>query len=209
MIKTTSSSQDEIIKNIMMLYKIREFTLDPCYSKGNFYKNIVQPLHCYDIAPQHSYVKQSEAFEVPLPAASCESIMFDPPFLATKGPSLSEATGNLILKRFSVFPTEGELFKFYWKSLSHFYSLLQTNGILVVKCQDKVSSSKQYFSHIYIHNMAVELGFYPKDLFILINEGKMIGKWKDNQQHAWKTHSYFLVFKKEKNKINLNRLLED
>ena len=210
MIKTTSSSQDEIIKNIMTLYKIREFTLDPCYSKGNFYKNIVQPLHCYDVAPQHSWVKQSEAFEVPLPAASCESIMFDPPFLATKGPSLGEASGNIILKRFSVFPTEGELFKFYWKSLSHFYALLQTNGILVVKCQDKVSSSKQYFSHVYIHNMAVELGFYPKDLFILINEKKMLGKWKDcAQQHANKTHSYFFVFKKEKNKVNLNRLLED
>ena len=193
----------------MTLYKIREFTLDPCYSKGNFYKNIVQPLHCYDVAPQYSFVKQSEAFEVPLGAASCESIMFDPPFLATKGPSLGEATGNLILKRFSVFPTEGELFKFYWKSLGHFYNLLQTNGILVVKCQDKVSSSKQYFSHIYIHNMAVELGFYPKDLFILINEKKVIGKWKDNQQHAWKTHSYFWVFKKEKNKVNFNRLLED
>lgn len=209
MIKTTSTSQDEIIKNIMTLYGIREFTLDPCYSKGNFYRNIPQPLHCYDIDPQHSWVKQSEAFEVPLGTGSCDSIIFDPPFLATKGPSLKKDNGNIILKRFSVFPTEGALFKFYWKSLSHFYALLRTGGVLVVKCQDKVSSSKQYFSHVYIHNMAVELGFYPKDLFIYVNEKKVIGKWKDNQQHAWKTHSYFIVFKKEKNKVNLNRLLED
>jgi len=210
LIKTTSSSQDEIIKNIMTLYKIREFTLDPCYSKGNFYKNIPQPLHCYDVAPQHSWIKQSEAFEVPLAEGSCDSIIFDPPFLATKGPSLRESTGNIILKRFSVFPTEGELFTFYWKSLKHFYSLLRQGGVLVVKCQDKVSSSKQYFSHIYIHNMALEIGFYPKDLFILVNEKKMLGFWKDcKQQHAAKTHCYFWVFKKEKAKVDLNKLIGD
>ena len=211
MIKTVSESQEEILLNILKLYKIDRFEIDPCYSKGNFYKGEVpEPAHAFDIEPKDPDIIQSDARDLPFIMNSVESIIFDPPFLATKGPSLRLAdASNQILKRFSVFPTEPELFKFYWQCLQHFYDILMPKGFLIVKCQDKVSSGKQYFSHIYIHNMAMELGFYPKDLFVLHNKSKMIGKWGGNQVHAWKTNSFFWVFKKRNAKVDLNKLLEN
>ena len=57
-------------------------------------------------------------------------------------------------------------------------------------------------SHIYIHNMAVDIGFYPKDLFVLNAKNRVISGKHKNQQHARKFHSYFWVFEKGNNKVN-------
>ena len=78
--------------------------------------------------------------------------------------------------------------------------ILKNDGIVIFKCQDCVSSAKQYFSHCWVMYEAMKYGFYPKDLFILfaknrINDGR-------KQQHARKYHSYFWVFKKQKCKVD-------
>jgi hypothetical protein len=72
-----------------------------------------------------------------------------------------------------------------------------------MKCQDTVTGGKQYFSHVMIMNMAMEIGFYPRDLFILFNKVRMNSfgtKWK-KQEHARKYHSYFWVFEKRKSRV--------
>lgn len=79
----------------------------------------------------------------------CE--MFDPPFLATTGKSLSENTeSNKINKRFGVYPSEQDLHQFYIDSMRESYRLLKDKGILIFKCQDKISSDKQYMSQCVI-----------------------------------------------------------
>lgn len=84
------------------------------------------------------------------------------------------------------------------------YRVLKPNGILIFKCQDKVSSGKQYMSHVFIMNEAVKIGFYPKDLFILIAKNRLIANWQiKSQKHARKFHSYFWVFEKNDKKINI------
>ena len=53
-------------------------------------------------------------------------------------------------------------------------------------------------------NMALELGFYPKDMFILTAKMRINsfgGRW-NKQEHARKYHSYFWVFEKIKQKVN-------
>ena len=70
-------------------------------------------------------------------------------------------------------------------------------GILIFKCQDKVSSGKQYMSHVFIVNTAVETGFYPKDLFVLLAKNRLVADWQArNQKHSRKFHCYFIVFQK-------------
>jgi len=56
-----------------------------------------------------------------------------------------------------VYPTEIELHTFYINALKEFYRILDKNGILIFKCQDKVSSGKQYLSHVFIINEAEKL----------------------------------------------------
>ena len=123
--------------------------------------------------------------------------MFDPPFLATTGSSLSKIdSSNVINKRFGVYDNELSLFKFYKNAIKEFYRILKPDGILIFKCQDKVSSGKQYFSHCFIYNTAIDIGFYPVDFFILLSNNRITAKWQQNQKHARKYHSYFWVLKK-------------
>ena len=173
---------------------------DPTYSKGNFYKNtgVDEPTYKYDILPQSKNVQYGDSRNLPLENESIDCQMFDPPFLATTGKSLqSTDKNNSINKRFGVYPSETELHQFYIDSLKESYRILKPNGILIFKCQDKVSSGKQYFSHCFIENQAVQIGFYPKDLFILLAKNRIVADWQAaNQKNARKFHSYFWVFQK-------------
>lgn len=122
--------------------------------------------------------------------------MFDPPFLATTGKSLSEDTkSNKINKRFGVYPSEQDLHQFYIDSMRESYRLLKNKGILIFKCQDKISSGKQYMSHVFIMNEAVKIGFYPKDLFILLAKNRIVANWQlKNQKKRKKVSLLFLGF---------------
>ena len=199
MIKSISYSENEILHNILNLHCETDIELDPTYSKGNFYKKgIVEPKYKFDILPQRDDVIAANAENLPLDDNSINTMIFDPPFLATKGKSLTDnSDNNIINKRFGVYPTEIELHTFYRNALIEFYRILKPNGILIFKSQDKVSSSKQYMSHVFIINEAIKIGFYPKDLFVLLAKNRLVANWQlRNQKHARKFHSYFIVFQK-------------
>lgn len=179
---------------------------DPTYSIGNFYKNtgIDEPTYKFDINPQCDHVEYGDSRELPLSDSSINCMMFDPPFLATTGKSLTgSGDNNIINKRFGVYPSEQELHQFYIDSLKEAYRVLADKGVLIFKCQDKISSGKQYISHCFIHNEAVKIGFYPKDLFVLLAKNRVIADWQlKNQKNARKFHSYFWVFEKSNKKIS-------
>lgn len=201
MVKSISYDQSEIIKWILDLHVLQHYIdCDPTYSKGNFYNNtgIAHPKYRYDILPQCEGVEYGDSRNLPLASESINCMMFDPPFLATTGKSLStDDDSNKINKRFGVYPSEKELHQFYIDSLKESYRVLAENGILIFKCQDKISSGKQYMSHVFIMNEAVKIGFYPKDLFILLAKNRLIADWQaKNQKNARKYHSYFWVFEK-------------
>lgn len=206
MITSVSYSQTEIIKGIIALHLGgQDIECDPTYSKGNFYKDgISRPKFKFDINPQTEDTVKASSISLPLENESLNSVMFDPPFLATTGKSLTlHNDSNKINKRFSVFPDEKSLHAYYVDSMREFYRVLKVGGTLIFKCQDKVSSGKQYLSHVFVINEAVNLGFYPKDVFILLAKNRIVADWqKKNQQHARKFHSYFVVLKKEGRKIN-------
>lgn len=204
MIKSISYDEQEIIQWILQLHCKTQIELDPTYSKGNFYKgNFDQPIYKFDLYPQVDGVIEANAENLPLENESINTIMFDPPFLATKGESLIIDNGsNKINKRFGVYPTEKELHQFYLNALSEFYRILKNNGILIFKCQDKVSSGKQYFSHKFIMDEAEKIGYYCKDMFILLAKNRLVAEWQlKNQKNARKFHSYFLVFEKSNKRI--------
>lgn len=96
---------------------------------------------------------------------------------------------------------ERELFQFYWESIDEFVRVLHNDGLLVIKCQDKVSSGTQYLSHVAIVNFCNQLGLYCEDIFVLLAKSRLVADWQvKNQKHSRKFHSYFLVFRKSSKK---------
>lgn len=206
MVKSISYDQSEIIHSILDLHAPEhKIDCDPTYSKGNFYQNtgIQPPLFKFDIFPQCDGVIAGDSRNLPIESESLQCIMFDPPFLATTGKSLGEeADNNRINKRFGVYPNEKALHRFYIDSMKEAYRLLKPSGILIFKCQDKISSGKQYMSHVFVMNEAVKIGFYPKDFFILLAKNRLTADWQvKNQKNARKYHSYFWVFEKSEKHV--------
>lgn len=207
MIQSISYDQTEIIKNILHLHvPNNKIDCDCTYSLGNFYKSthIEEPKYKFDINPQIPGVEYADCRDLPIPDDSISCLMFDPPFLATTGKSLTQGTdNNKINKRFGVYPSEKELHQFYSDSIKEAYRILKDGGILIFKCQDKVSSGKQYFSHCFIYSEAVRIGFYPKDMFVLLAKNRLVADWQvKNQKNARKFHSYFWVFQKSNKRID-------
>ena len=197
MIKSISYDQGEIIRDILNLHvPEHKIDCDPTYSKGIFYTNtsIETPRYKFDILPYNDTVIYADCRNLPLDNCSLNCIMFDPPFLATTGKSLKEENGNLINKRFGVYSNEKELHQFYIDSMKEFYRILKDKGILIFKCQDKVSSGKQYMSHVFIMNEAVKFGFYPKDLFIFLAKSRLVADWhlqhQKNGEHTGQAHPF-------------------
>lgn len=210
MIKSISYDQSEIINWILELHvPDKKIDCDCTYSKGNFYKNtgVNPPELKFDLFPQTPDTIEADARNLPLADSSIDCLMFDPPFLATTGASLKkEDESNKINKRFGVFPNEISLHEFYVDSIIEANRILKDNGIYIFKCQDKVSSGKQYMSHCFVHDVAISNGFIAKDLFILLANNRIVANWQlVNQKNARKFHSYFWVFQKSNKKVGYVR----
>ena len=202
-IKSIAWNQEDIIRSITTLYCPDGFDCDPTYSKGQFYKTIPKPRLRFDIEPETDDCVAADCRHLPLEGESLNTLMFDPPFVAAQ--PTGEATG-IITKRFGYYKNvQTELWGMYHEALKEFYRVLKVGGVLVVKCQDTVDSGKQCLSHVEIINTALMLGFYPKDLFILLARNRLIGDTHGNQQHARKYHSYFIVFIKQQSPVKYGR----
>ena len=83
-IKSLNDSQENIIRDVIELHSPNGFIdLDPCYSKGQFYKNgiVAQPKMKFDLTPQTEDTIQANSDNLPLKDKSINTIMFDPPFV--------------------------------------------------------------------------------------------------------------------------------
>jgi DNA modification methylase len=199
MIQTIGYNETEIQENILKLFSdLDYYELDPCYSTGVFYKRgLKQPRLKFDINPQSEDTQNADVRSLPLEDESVKTIMFDPPFVIGVPNGSKDTEGsNKTFNRFSGFNTKNEQAKFYYDSLKELHRVLKQDGIIAFKCQDTVSSGKQYMVHFEIIAMAQAIGFYVKDLFILCKKHRMnSGKW-NVQRHARKHHCYYLVLQK-------------
>ena len=92
----------------------------------------------------------------------------------------------------------GAVLDLYIRAGQEAHRVLHYGGILIVKCQDEVSANKQWLTHVEIINEFNSMGFYTKDLFVVVRTNKPGVSRIKKQVHARKNHSYFLVFIKNK-----------
>ena len=192
-IKSIGYNETEMIENILHLHSTNDkIDLDPTYSIGNFYKNGLQkPKYKFDKYPQCEGVVEADASCLPLGDNEIETIMFDPPFIFRDRPS--ENTDKMA-KRFTHFQTFKDLLDMYKNSLVEFYRILKPKGIVIFKCQD-MTDDKNYFTHCKVLEIAEQIGFRGKDLFILLAKARLMDS-NLQQRHARKFHSYFWVLQK-------------
>jgi DNA modification methylase len=88
----------------------------------------------------------------------------------------------------------GAVTDLYYKAGEEAFRVLKENGVMIVKCQDEVSANRQWLTHVEIINHYEKLGFYTKDLFVIVRQNRAVIARLKKQVHARKNHSYFLVF---------------
>lgn len=64
-----------------------------------------------------------------------------------------------------------------------------------MKCQDQIQSGKQRWVHVELYDYAKSLGFYGRDLFVLVQKTRPAIRWPV-QKHARKNHSYLWVLER-------------
>lgn len=207
-IKSVNNSQESIIKNILDLHSIGGIIdIDLTYSKEQFYKSglVPQPIIKQDLLPQTEDTIKCSSESTPHMNKSMNTIMFDPPFVIAGKTYRDNVEGSSKnAKRFGAYENYEQLKSHYSNTLKECYRILKDGGILIFKLQNTVSGGKQHWTHFFVMKTAMDIGFYVKDKFVLHNKSKLTsfgGKWH-TQQHAMKHHSYFLVLKKVKNKVD-------
>ena len=121
--------------------------------------------------------------------------VFDPPYAHNPGRML--VNDNYKNRETTQGCYHADIIKRYHDGMREGLRILRPRGLMLVKCQDEIESSKQKMSHIEIQDIAIkELGMVVQDLFVLLQKRKPVIQHK-NQKHARKNHSYLWVFRKK------------
>jgi len=188
-------NNDILFEEVAKLYLcIGDKIADITWGKGVFWKNI--DLSKYFLSKSDLITCPDSPYDfknLPYNNEEFDKVVFDPPY--------AHNPGNMIVNNSykNKETTKGfyhkDIIELYKKGMEESYRILKKNGILFVKCQDEIETSKQKYSHIEIFNIANKIGFYSKDFFVLLRLNKPVIQYK-KQKHARKNHSYLWVFQK-------------
>jgi hypothetical protein len=191
-------NNDELFRNVVPFYfREGDRIADVTYGKGVFWKKI--NTSNYDFFKSDLLTCPETPYDfkkLPYDNEFFNGVVFDPPYVHNPGRLIVDSNYR------NADTTKG----FYHKDIINLYRLgmiesnrvLKKDGFLLVKCKDEIESSKQYMSHIEVHDIAIrEMEMIVKDLFVLTQNAKPCVQFK-NQKHARKNHSYLWVFQKIK-----------
>jgi hypothetical protein len=168
---------------------------DVTYGKGVFWRNI--DTSKYQFFPSDIMTCPTASFDfrnLPYGDNDFDAAVLDPPYVHNPGSMI--INDNYKNKETTKGFYHKDIIQLYREGMVEARRVLTVGGLLLVKCKDEIESSKQYMSHIEIHDIAVkELGFSVQDLFVLTQKCSPIVQHKV-QKHARKNHSYLWVFKR-------------
>lgn len=197
-------TNEQVFPQILDLHVPRGATVaDVTYGTGIFWKHV--PKGRYRLLPTDIKTGM-DCRKLPYEDATIDCVVLDPPYMEGL---YRRATSNLAgAGTYAAFRTtysNGErttdgpkyhdaVLDIYFKAGKEAYRVLRKYGVLIVKCQDEVSANTQRLTHVEIINEYRGIGFYIKDLFVLVRSNRPAVSRLIRQEHARKNHSYFLVF---------------
>lgn len=150
---------------------------------------------------------------LPYAEHSVDCIVLDPPYMeGLFRKSVSHLAGSGTHAAFRRHYSNGEateeagpkwheaVLDIYFRAGREAMRVIRPGGTLITKCQDEVSANRQRLTHVEIINYYESLGFYTKDLFVIVRHNRPVISRLKKQVHARKNHSYFLIFSKPKPK---------
>ena len=176
---------------------------DVTYGSGVFWKNVDKnkyQLVASDIATG------VDCRKLPYKESEFDALVLDPPYMEgllrnNKNHKAGEGSFSAFREYYSNGDEtndgpkwHGAVTDLYFRAGKEAHRVLKDHGVMIVKCQDEVSANRQWLTHVEIINHYEQLGFYIKDLFILVRTNKAGITRLKKQIHARKNHSYFLVF---------------
>jgi len=181
---------------------------DITWGQGVFWKKV--PSEDYDV--HGSDIKSGmDCRNLPYEDESFDCVVFDPPYMEgffrrSQGHLGGSGTHAAFRKAYSNGQATEEggpkwhaaVVDLYIKGGKETARVLKKNGIFIVKCQDEVSANRQCLTHVEIINGYAELGFYARDLFVIVRQNQPGVSRLIQQVHARKNHSYFIVFQKSR-----------
>ena len=200
----------DIFPDILKLHVAENAKIaDITYGRGVFWRKVDTSrydLHVSDIADG------VDCRSLPYEDKSFDCVVFDPPYMegffrTGNSHKAGAGTHSAFRRHYSngdETPKQGggkwhaAVLELYTEGGREAHRVLCDRGVLIVKCQDEVSAGRQNLSHVEIINQYAEIGFFCKDLFIVVRPNKPVISRLLKQVHARKNHSYFLVFIKKR-----------
>jgi len=178
---------------------------DVTYGKGVFWKNV--PINKY-VLRASDIADGVDCRKLPYESGSIDCVVLDPPYMEGffRGES-SQKAGAGTHNSFRDYYSNGDeqpgsakwhkaVLDMYFKAGKEAHRVLRDAGVFIVKCQDEVSANRQNLTHVELINEYERMGFYTKDLFIVVRPNRPAVSRLIKQVHARKNHSYFLVLMK-------------
>ena len=198
----------DIFPNVLRLHvpegsKVADVT----YGKGVFWRKA--QTERYDFHPS-DIADGIDCRDLPHEDESFDCIVFDPPYMEgffRDGNSIKAGAGthNAFRDHYAnghEAPKNGggkwhaAVVELYKEGGREAHRVLRDSGVFIVKCQDEVSANRQNLTHVEVITAYADMGFFCKDLFVVVRPNKPGMSRLLKQAHARKNHSYFLVFVK-------------
>jgi hypothetical protein len=211
----------EVFPQVLRLHVPRGLKVaDVTYGKGVFWRDI--PPDEYELLP--SDLKSGvDCRRLPYAKGTIDCVVLDPPYMEGLYRSDESFAGNGTHSSFRDHYSNGDrpadlnskwhdaVLELYVRAAAEAKRVLKPNGTLIVKCQDEVSAGVQRMTHVEIIMNLMRLGYYAKDIFIMVRRNRPGVTRVVKQLHARKNHSYFLVFRlgAPKSKLNSVRIMND
>lgn len=192
---------------------------DVTFGKGSFWRTVDlsrYELHASDVGTLEcgacgiavaSITSGVDCRALPYGDASMDCIVLDPPYIegfyrreaeqlagAGSHAQFRDAYGGKDLHDDGAPKYHAAVVDLYVKAGREAHRVLRRGGKAIVKCQDEISANLQWLTHVQIIAAYEAMGFYCKDLFVLVRENAPGVSRLVKQVHARKNHSYFLVF---------------
>lgn len=186
----------ELFADAARLYiKPGDTVADVTYGKGVFWQKVDTSeitLYATDLGRDGVDFRS-----LPYADASLDGLVLDPPYIynpkdtvktSISSPYAVNTTGLGLT-------TNEAVVDLYKAGIEEARRVLKPKGRLFVKCQDAIESGKPRWNHVTLYDYAVSLGYYGRDLFVLVQKTRPAIRWPV-QKHARKNHSYLWVLER-------------